>query len=238
MSTVSPDIRTFSTGELASAAANQFAVHIADVIAKRGRCRFGLSGGRTPRAIYEHMAMLPIAWSDVQLFWSDDRCVPPESDQSNYGMALAALISRVDIPATNVHRIEGERSPGVAASRYAELLKYEPIDVLLLGMGSDGHTASLFPGADLGSTARVVATKSPVPPYARVSLTIRAINECGAVYLIVAGSEKADRLVEVASQIERGDPTSPTAFVQPASRRLIWIVDRPASSRLKGHLHG
>ena len=75
-------------------------------------------------------------------------------------------------------------------------------------------------------------------PTPRVSLTIRAINECGAVYLIVAGSEKADRLVEVASQIERGDPTSPTAFVQPASRRLIWIVDRPASSRLKGHLHG
>ena len=95
---MSPDIRTFSPVELASAAANQFAVHIADVIAKRGRCRFGLSGGRTPRAIYEHMAMLPIAWSDVQLFWSDDRCVPPESDQSNYGMALAALISRVDIP--------------------------------------------------------------------------------------------------------------------------------------------
>lgn len=235
---VSPDIRTFAPGMLASAAANQFAVHISDVIAERGRCRFGLSGGRTPRAVYEHMAMLPIAWSDVQLFWSDDRCVPQQHDQSNYGMALAALISRVDIPDANVHRIEGERSPGVAASRYAELLEYEPIDVLLLGMGSDGHTASLFPGADLGSTARVVATKSPVPPYDRVSLTIRAINECGAVYLIVAGNEKAHRLAEVASQIEGGNPTSPTAFVQPASRRLTWIVDRPAGSRLKGHLHG
>ena len=157
---VAADIRAFPPDELAGAAAEQIAAHIAEVISERGRCRFGLAGGGTPQTVYEKLATLPVSWNDVQLFWGDDRCVPPDHDKSNYKMADAALLSRISIPEGNVFRVQGEPPPEDAARAYADALGNEPIDILLLGMGDDGHTASLFPGeADLSSALGLTSIK-------------------------------------------------------------------------------
>jgi 6-phosphogluconolactonase len=232
---VAPDIRTFSSDELAKEAADVIAAHIAEVVAEKGRCRFGLSGGSTPRFVYEKLAELPVSWKDVELFWGDDRCVPPDHEKSNYRMANEALISRIDIPGANVFRIRGENPPEDAARAYTDELGEEPIDILMLGMGGDGHTASLFPGeADLSSRLRVIAAKSPVAPHDRVTLTMKAINEAGAVYFLLAGAGKADRLAEIEAQIANGDPRLPAAHVQPRSGRLIWLCDSDAATKLKG----
>lgn len=230
-----PDIRSFAPGDLVSGAAEQLAAHIAEVIAERGRCRFGLAGGSTPRKVYQELATMPVSWADVQLFWGDDRCVPPDHENSNYKMASDALVSRISIPEDNVFRIAGEDSPADAARKYATVLGDEPIDILMLGMGDDGHTASLFPGeADLSSDDRVIAANSPVAPHDRVTLTMKAINESRAVYFLIAGAKKADRLAEIEAQIAGGTPQLPSAFVQPTSGQLIWLVDTDAATKLKG----
>ena len=233
-----PDIRIFGSDELAATAAEQIAAHISAVIAERGCCRVGLAGGATPKPVYEKLAALSVAWDEVKLLWGDERCVPPEHDDSNYKMAHAALLGRVAIPAENVHRIAGELPQNEAARAYAAVLGAEPIDILLLGMGDDGHTASLFPGrADLSSSERVIAATSPLAPHDRVTLTIRAINESRAVYFLISGADKAEPLAEVQTQIERGEPVLPAAHVQPASGRLIWMIDRAAANNLKRPNH-
>ena len=235
---VLPDIRIIPTDVFHRRAAELTASQVTEVLATRGRCRVGLSGGRTPRALYEAMATLPVRWDTVELFWTDERCVPPDDAASNYDMVNRALLSRIDVPARNVHRIEGEQPPATAASHYAAQLGDKPLDILLLGMGLDGHTASLFPGdVHLTATERVIATRSPVPPPDRVSLSMRAINEAAVVVVVVAGEGKAARLAEVESQLHEGRLTNPVACVQPSSGRLIWLVDAAAGSGLRKH-HG
>jgi len=235
LSMVTPDIRSFAPGDLAGGAAELLAAHIAEIIGEHGRCRFGLAGGTTPRKVYEQLATLPVSWDDVQLFWGDDRCVPPDDPGSNYKMVHDALLSRIDIPEQNVFRMACEVSPAEAARAYADALGDAPLDILLLGMGDDGHTASLFPGlADLSTRHRVIAAKGPVAPNDRVTLTIRAINESRAVYFLISGSAKAARLAEVASEIASGKPLLPAAFVQPESGQLIWLIDTHAATQLKG----
>jgi len=144
------------------------------------------------------------------------------------------LLTRVPIPESNVHRIEGERSPDDAARAYADTLGDEPLGLILLGMGVDGHTASLFPDTPgLGAhESRVIATIAPGAPIARVSLTLRAINEAAAVRFWVSGASKAEPVAEVFRQIERGAPRLPAARVRPRSERLCWFVDDAAAERL------
>lgn len=232
---IRPDIRRFAPDELASAAAEIFAAHIAEVIAERGVCRFGLSGGSTPKRVYAKMATLPIDWGKVTLLWGDDRCVPPDHDNSNYRMAREALLGKIEIPEANVIRVAGEDSPGDAARKYEAALGDQPIDILMLGMGGDGHTASLFPGeADLSSADRVIAAKSPVAPHDRVTMTMKAINESRAIYFLIGGANKADRLAKIEAQIASGNPQLPMAHVQPDSGKLVWLVDTDAATKLKG----
>ena len=234
MVTVLPDIRIIPTEVFPRRVAELTAAQVAEVMVRRGRCRVGLPGGRTPRAVYEALATLPVRWDTVELFWTDERCVPPDDDASNYNMVNLALLSRIDVPARNVHRIEGEHPPATAASRYAVQLGGESLDILLLGMGLDGHTASLFPGdVEPAATERVIATRSPVPPTDRVSLSMRTINEAAAVVVVVDGAGKAARLAEVESQLHEGRLTDPVACVQPSSGRLMWLVDTAAGSRLR-----
>ncbi|MCG8423670.1 MAG: 6-phosphogluconolactonase [Proteobacteria bacterium] len=238
--TITPSIRSYDPDQLSAAAAEQIARNIAEVIAERGTCRLGLAGGGTPRPVYQTLAGRPLAdqlaWDRLHLYWGDERCVPPDHESSNYRMVSAALLDRVSVPRHNIHRIEGERSPDDAARAYIDVLGDQPLDILLLGMGGDGHTASLFPDtADLSHTGpRVIATKSPVPPHDRVSLAMRAINEAGAVYLLVSGAGKADRLAQVFGQIESGAPVLPAARVQPSSGRLFWLVDSQAAKSIAG----
>ncbi len=235
---VAPDIRVFEPDQLASAAAEQIAADIADVIAERGACRLGLAGGGTPRPIYQKLASPPlverVAWDKLHLFWGDERCVPPEHESSNYKMVAAALIDHVPIPAQNVHRIEGELAQDDAAKAYIDALGHKPIDILLLGMGGDGHTASLFPDMPnmADASPRVIPAKGPVAPHQRVSLSMGAINEAHTVYFLISGDGKAARLAEVLQQIKAGAPVLPAAHVQPSSGRLVWLVDTGASKQI------
>ncbi len=149
-------------------------------------------------------------------------------------MVHDVLLSRVAIPERNIHRIEGERPPAEAARVYEEVLADEPLDLILLGMGEDGHTASLFPDTPaLGqSESRVIATVAPVAPVDRVSLTLRTINDAGVVRFWVSGAAKAEALAEVFRQYAGESPSLPAARVSPRSAALCWFVDVAAAEKL------
>ncbi|HYH43598.1 MAG TPA: 6-phosphogluconolactonase [Burkholderiales bacterium] len=213
---------------------------MAAAIASRGACRIALGGGSTPRPVYERIAQAGpaegIDWTRVHIFFGDERCVPPEHEASNYRMAKEAMVDRIDRErAPRVHRITGEAPPAEAARAYAAELGESPLDICLLGMGGDGHTASLFPGRPEAAerTARVVAARSPVTPVDRVSLTLRAINEARAVRFWVTGEDKATRVAEVLREIASGEPALPAAQVQPASGELAWFLDEAAARGVK-----
>lgn len=234
-----PRIRRFpDLASLVSGAAEDLIDCVERAIAEQGSCRIAMAGGSTPRPVYRRVAAPDLAsrieWDKVQVFWGDERCVPPTDPASNYRMVYDELLSRVSIPERNVHRIEGERSADEAARAYMKTLGQEPFDLVLLGMGDDGHTASLFPDTPgLGHQQdRVVATVAPAAPADRVSLTLRAINEAVAVRFWVSGAAKAQRVAEVFQQIESGNPELPAARVRPRSGRLLWLMDAAAAEKL------
>ncbi|MGH7333506.1 MAG: 6-phosphogluconolactonase [Candidatus Rokuibacteriota bacterium] len=227
---------------LMRAAAEEFVKVAGHAQAARGRCSVALSGGSTPAALYTLLASADFArrmdWSHVQVFWGDERCVPPDHPQSNYRMAKETLLSRVPLPAENVHRIRGEDDPKQAAAAYEELLRQslggEGLDLVLLGMGDNGHTASLFPGLPgVSEPVRwVLAQYVEVVSMWRVTLTPAVINAADHVTFLVAGSEKADRLREVLegpTQVE----VLPSQAIQPTPGELHWLVDAAAAARLE-----
>lgn len=227
---VSPDIRVFPPAQLTAAGAAVLAAAIEELVASRGWCRIALAGGSTPKPIYERMVGMSVPWTKVELFFGDERLVGPGDPASNYAMVKRSLIDHIDIPSRNVHRIRGELPADEAARAYAELLGNASLDIALLGMGDDGHTASLFPEtADMDATDLVSVTHSPMPPYERVSLGLRTLNRAGTVYLLVAGAAKAVRLAEVRVQIASGAPVLPAARLQPETGRLIWLIDSDAA---------
>ena len=216
---------------------------VTDAIARRGRCRLALAGGGTPRSLYERLTRAPwrdrIDWSRLDIFWGDERAVPADHPQSNYRLAREALLDAVPVPARNVHRIDGELPPDQAARGYAAALGNEPLDLILLGMGGDGHTASLFPGTplDRARDQTVLATRSPVPPVGRVSLGYGALEAARCVAFLVVGAGKAERVAEVMRQlgVEDGDrevSLLPAALVRPISGELHWFVDEAAFQRV------
>lgn len=223
---------------LVRAAAEDLIECVDRAIGATGSCRIAMAGGSTPRPVYRFLAQPEVssllAWDKVHVFWGDERCVPPTDSASNYRMVCQALLDRVQVPEGQVHRIRGELPPGEAAREYEEELGDEPLGLVLLGMGTDGHTASLFPGSQGVDQIRerVIATVAPVEPVHRVSLTLRAINEASAIRFWVSGSNKADRLAEVFRQFESGEPRLPAARVRPRSRDLCWILDEAAAERL------
>ncbi len=223
-----PDVAALSIG-----AAEALAARIASCVADRKRCRLALAGGSSPRPVYERLAAAAgIDWGKVHVFWGDERSVPPDHEASNYGMAQRALLSKVAIPSGNVHRILGEKPPGEAARLYAREVGDEPMDVTLLGMGDDGHTASIFPDTpDLDTAERVVATRSPNPPPDRVSMTLRALSDSRSVLFLVGGASKANRVAEVFDQIASGRRELPAARVAPRGE-LVWLMDAAAAARL------
>ncbi len=230
-----PEVVALSSADFASGAAERIAVAIGRAIQARGECRLGLAGGGTPRPIYVALAEREdVDWSRVSVFFGDERAVGPQDEHSNYRMVRDVLLQPVTIADDRVFRVEGERPPLEARAAYEATLGEEPLDVLLLGMGGDGHTASVFPGPELDPLApeRVIVTQSPIPPTARISLSLRAINEAGQVVLLVAGSSKAARLAEVHQQMKDGAPALPAAHVAPHSGQLVWIVDRDAAAAL------
>jgi len=197
-----------------------------------------LSGGSTPKALFELLATDPyksrIDWAKVEVFFGDERTVPPDHKDSNYRMAREALLSKVPIPGDNVYRMAGERDPNTGAREYGQMLKEKfgdgGIDLVLLGMGDDGHTASLFPETEaLDETKhRCVANFVPKLNTWRLTLTAPFINRSAQVILLVSGASKAQRLQEVLEGAP--DPRRlPVQLIKPASGRLTWLVDAAAA---------
>jgi 6-phosphogluconolactonase len=223
---------------LSRAAADQLAMLAS---AAKGTCHVALSGGSTPKRMFQVLAergakFLP--WERVELWWGDERCVPPEHPDSNYGMTKANLIDPLGLDPAKVHRIAGERDPDYAAADYerqltAALGSPPVFDLVLLGMGPDGHTASLFPGsAGLTETTRyVIANRVDSPltkgPSTRITLTCPALNAAKHVRFLVAGADKAQTLAGV---LEGPPGKYPSQLV--ASADLAWFVDDAAAGKL------
>ena len=220
---------------LARAAAGQFVTLAAQAIAARGRFLVALAGGATPHAAYELLATEPFAagvdWAHVHLFWGDERGVPPDHPDSNYRMARETLLDKVEIPAADVHRIRCELEPAQAAAAYERELEKAlgedgRFDLILLGLGADGHTASLFPGtAALEERERwVLAVYVEKLKAWRVTLTLPVINTARHVIFLVSGTSKAETLARV-----RASEPLPAGLVQPVAGRLLWLLDKDAN---------
>lgn len=229
--------------ELAEHAAKSFVKHSKYAIAKRGRFAVALSGGSTPRAIFAVLSAEPfkseVEWSKVHIFWGDERNVPPDHNDSNYRMAKETLLDHVAIPAENVHRMEGELDAAEAAANYMAGIDTffgdEPphFDLIHLGMGDDGHTASLFPGTTaLGATdATVVSNFVEKFNTNRITFTAPLINAARAVEFFVTGANKVDPLFEVLKGT-RHHELYPSQLISPSNGTLTWLVDEAAAARL------
>jgi 6-phosphogluconolactonase len=240
-----PNLRVFETFEqLATAAAERFVECAAAGQSSSGRFSVALSGGNTPKRVYELLATdgfrQRVDWSRVQLFFGDERAVPPDHADSNFRMANNALIAKVAIPPENVHRINGELDPDAAAANYEDELrslfrdqKWPRFDLIFLGLGEDGHTASLFPGsrAMQENVRWVVATRNPATGQDRITLTVPVLNHARQITFLVLGQNKAQRLRDVFSASEASQQF-PAQAVRPVSGNLEWLVDNAAASLL------
>ena len=237
-----------TSADLALASAKLFATRIAEAVSRRGVARVAISGGSTPQAAFKLLAdpgqpfANTIPWDKLQLYWVDERCVTPEDPESNYGVCKRLLLDHVGIPAGNVHRMEGELDPEEAASRYESVLRNSmklegaespAFDLLLLGMGDDGHTASLFPHTEglheLGRLA--IANHVPQKDTWRISLTWTVINQALEVAFDIGGEGKASIVEEVFTG-PRDPERLPSQLIRPASGRLLLQLDEAAAAKL------
>lgn len=228
---IQPERIVVESQELPHTAAAWIANAIMQAIRNNGRCSIALSGGKSPQPIYAELAasFREIPWKNVDVYFGDERAVPPTDPMSNYGMARASLLDRVPVPAANVRRMEGERADLDAAARDYERLLPPAFDVLLLGIGPDGHTASLFPGAPTldERTRRVVAADSPFPPPRRLTITPPVIAAARQTAMIVTAGDKAG-IVQRALE----GPRDPHALPSQLALGGVWILDRDAASKL------
>jgi 6-phosphogluconolactonase len=244
--TVKPDLRVFpDVNELSLRAAKAVVRTLNDAVRSTGRCSLVLSGGSTPRTLYGLLASRfreQIPWAHVHVFWGDERYVPPGDAQCNYRMAKETLLDHVPCPAANVHPMPTHFSdPDAAARDYeATLRNYfsdEPpeFDLVLLGLGPEGHTASLFPGSPaLAEPTRwVLSVMASADPPVRLTLTFPVLNRAANAYFLVTGSDKARALHHILTCT--ADPSMfPGAGVRLASGTLIWWVDRDAAAQQVG----
>jgi 6-phosphogluconolactonase len=216
------------------------AAHVAVWLARRitaGPARIALSGGSTPKAMFDALATMNLDWSQTHLFWGDERFVPPQHPDSNYGMTNSRLLSKILIPAANVHPIPTDGTPADAADRYQLLLRSiygstrlgpaRPLfDITVLGLGEDGHTASLLPGESvLDERTRWVSAVSHGRPETRITLTYPALESSAIVAFLVAGAAKRD----VMARARAGDAALPAGRLKPQGE-LIWFTDDAASA--------
>lgn len=223
---------------LVAAAAELVAGLANEAISARGAFSIALSGGNTPKPVYARLASANLDWSRVHVFFGDERCVPPDDALSNYRMARETLLDKIAIPPANVRRIRGEDPPDEAAAHYERALREGlgeggRLDLVLLGMGDDGHTASLFPGlAAVTETTRwVAASYVEAARKWRVSLTAPPINAARRVVFLVEGATKADVLRRVLLG-PRQPIVLPAQAIRPAERPALWLLDAAAAARL------
>lgn len=248
--TIRAEYRVFDDRDaLNRAVAEHFVQEIQSAVAARGVARIALSGGNSPKLVFSLLAdphgpyRGAIAWDRLWLFWVDERCVPPDNPDSNYGAARELLLQRVPLAAERVIRIEGELAPEEAADRYESAIRGHfrlegaevPIfDVVHLGMGPDGHTASLFPHTEALHSMGRIAVANEVPQQKqshRVTLTWPVINAARDVFFLIEGSAKADPVARVLTGQYQPE-TLPSQIIQPQNGRLVFLLDRAAAAHL------
>ena len=243
-----PDIRIHSDSQAAAEAAAAFVLEVGqEAIRTKGRFSIALSGGATPEALYRALTSPAFAdrfdWSRTTFFFSDERCVPPNDPRSNYALANKTLFTPLKISPSQVCRIAGESlDPQAAAHEYEQQLhlatktplSVQPsLDLILLGLGEDGHTASLFPGAPVLRDYRLIAaTQSPKDPPKRLTMTFAAINRASVILFLVAGAGKAGVVRAILDPKTEAERQLPASLVEPEEGRLIWFLDRAAAAEL------
>jgi len=200
-----------------------------------------LSGGTTPKKLFSIISEKysdKIDWGRIQLFWGDERCVPPDNEESNYRMTYEYLLKHINIPEENVFRIYGESEPEKEVKRYSEILKQNlkivngipSFDLIILGLGEDGHTASIFPNQLNLFYAEdfCVIALHPVSKQKRISITGKIINNADKVVFLITGENKAEKIFEIISEKEKAK-NYPANFVNPISKKLVWLIDKDAA---------
>jgi 6-phosphogluconolactonase len=214
------------------AAARRVAELLAD--AARAAHEIALTGGSTPGRAYELAAQLEPEWSDAGLWWGDERCVPPEDERSNFGLAKRTLLDNLERQPSRIHRIRGEDEPSAAAAAYDRELRGVTFDLVLLGLGPDGHVASLFPDAPgLDETERLAVSAEPkLDPYVeRVTLTPPALRAARRIVYLVTGAEKAEAVERALAGPP--EPAVPGSMVRSDGGETLAVLDRDAASRLR-----
>lgn len=222
--------------------AKDFARYFAIVAASKPEVHIALSGGSTPKIVFDELAenfQPDIDWSKVHLYWGDERCVPPDDDDSNYKMTEEHLLSKIDIPELNIHRIKGENGPEYEAERYNDFLDsmlpkvngIPAFDLVILGIGDDGHTASIFPHEiELWDSEKYCeVAEHPENGQNRITITGQIINNAKIVAFLVTGENKADRISEIIYGKEIAE-SYPVSLVKPTNGKLVWFLDEAAAA--------
>jgi len=204
-----------------------------------------LSGGSTPKAVFQYISLNfaeKIDWSKILVFWGDERCVAPEKEESNYRMARESLLDMIPIPKENIFRIKGEEEPFFESVRYAEVVQRKLVsinrvpqfDLVLLGLGDDGHTASIFPDnlSVFNSSKLFEVAEHPLTKQKRITATGKIINQAHSVVILVTGESKSHIVANVLEE-KSGWENFPVSWVLPQNRNLLWLLDSEAGSKLK-----
>jgi 6-phosphogluconolactonase len=231
--------------ELAEQLAEDIVLMINESEKKKRSFTLALSGGSTPELLFSVLGdkfSKSVSWEYVHLFWGDERCVPPESNESNYGMTRKTLLDKIQIPSSNIHRIIGENVPSDEAVRYSSEIQsftYErnglpSFDMVLLGLGEDGHTASIFPGnTELLTSDKICEVAvNPYTGQTRITITGRIINNSASVFILVTGKKKAE-IVENIFKKNSASAYYPASYIVPLYGSLRWYADMDAVSLLK-----
>jgi len=230
--------------ELAAECAKEIARLINRSAEKKKIFTIALSGGSTPELLFTKLGeeySKSVQWESVHVFWGDERCVPPDDSESNFGMTLSRFLSKIEIPAENIHRIKGEDDPEGEALRYSDEISrfteekdgLPAFSMVILGMGEDGHTASIFPGHSelLISDKICEVAVHPVSGQKRITITGRVINNADSVYFLVTGKKKQDVLDKILND-KPAAKSYPAYFIEPVDGDLIWYLDRDAAGLL------
>ena len=231
------NVETFETRwDLARAAAQLLVARSDEAVVRTGSFTIALSGGSTPKTLFQTLAYASnsfrreIYWPMIHFFWSDERHVPPDHPASNYRMAYDNLLSRVPVSKEKIHRVMSENPNAQEAAEQYETVLPPRFDLILLGLGTDGHTASIFPGSEvIHETKRLVAAPwvEKLNAY-RITMTLPVINNAASVVFLVSGAEKA----EIVREVIKGPKRYPAQEVKPAEGELIWLLDQAAASKL------
>ncbi len=230
-----------------TAVATGFADYLTDLIRKKdGPVFIALSGGSTPKLLFALLAEAPyqsaIDWKKVHLFWGDERCVAPDHDDSNYKMTREQLLSKIDLPEKNVHRVLGENDPEEEAKRYSlEITRILPqentlpvFDLIMLGMGDDGHTLSIFPHEmELLASDKICAVAThPSSGQKRVTLTGKVANNALNIAFLVTGKNKAEKIQEILKK-QKDWKKYPASYINPENGHLYWYLDQDAAALIQ-----